>query len=180
MIGAFVVMRDAWLDGITAMVSASRSFAAGGNPEVGLPGGSVIGMLGALADAATGNAVNSTMADQDNSITADLVLPMGHAMMIAANRSASYWLSLAHILTKHQARSVRAVGVGAIGGDGAGSEHFVARDELRALLREVGDLTTREARLMQHELGALSESLTQTLQQPDASVPYRRRWRVKV
>ena len=175
-------MRDAWLDGIAAMASASRSFAAGnpgaGLPGVGMPGESGIGMLGALADVATGNAVNSTTG-QNNSIAADLVLPMGHAMMIAANRSASYWLGLAQILAKHQARSVRAVGVAAIGGGGAGSEHFVARDELHALLREVGDLTTREARLMQHELGVVSESMTQTLQQPGPDAPYRRRWRVK-
>ena len=178
MTGAFVVMRDAWLEGIGAMVSASRSLAAG-NLGVGAPGEAVSRMLGALADAATGKGVNSTMDGRHNSTAADVVLPIGHAMMIASNRSASYWLSLAQISARHQAGLARAVGVVALGGGEAGSAHLDARDELRALLREVGDLTAREARLMQHELGALSESLTQTLQPPGPDAPYRRRWRAK-
>ena len=53
-------------------------------------------------------------------------------------------------------------------------------DALRALLREVGDLATREARLLHNELSALDESLVQTFQQPEPSGSYRRRWRAKV
>jgi hypothetical protein len=178
--GAFLAMRNAWLEGIAAMAGASRPSAVGGNSGAGLPGEAMIGMLGAMADLATGKAANSTMGDHDSGRAADLVVPMGHAMMVGTNRSVSYWLSLAQILARHQASAVRTFGVKAVGAGVSGSEHFVARDDLRALFREVGDLTAREARLLQHELGVLSENLMHTLQQPDPSAPYRRRWRAKI
>ena len=44
-------------------------------------------------------------------------------------------------------------------GSAPGSERFIAADELRALLREVGDLATRKARIFQKELSTLDESL---------------------
>jgi hypothetical protein len=177
--GVFLAMRDAWLEGIAAMASASRPSAVGSNSGAGMPGEAMIRMLGAMADLAIGNAADSK-SGQDSERAADLMVPMGHAMMIGANRSVSYWLSLARILAGHQASAVRTFGVNATGAGVAGSEHFVARDDLRALFREVGDLTTREARLLQHELGVLSENLMQTLQQPAPSAPYRRRWRAKI
>ena len=162
------------------MAGASRPSAVGSNAGAGLAGEAMIGMLSAMADLATGKTANSTMGDQDSERANDLVVPMGRAMMIGVNRSVSYWLSLAQILARHQASAVRTVGVKAVRASEAGAEHFVARDDLRALFREVGDLTTREARLLQRELDVLSENLTQTLQQPDPSAPYRRRWRAKI
>jgi hypothetical protein len=101
-------------------------------------------------------------------------------MMIAANRSVSYWLNLAQILADHQAQSIQALGAEGIDGSVAGSERLVAVDELRALLREVGDLATREARLLQSEFATLAESLAQSFQSSDQSGPYRRRWRSKL
>jgi hypothetical protein len=105
---------------------------------------------------------------------------MGHAMMIAANRSVRYWLGLAQIFESHQARLAQVVGVEAANGRASGSERLVAADELRALLREIGDLAVREARILQSELSNLDESLAQTFQQPDLSRSYRRRWRIKI
>lgn len=106
-------------------------------------------------------------------------------MMIAANSSFSYWLGLAQIFESHQAKLAQVAGFELAGLDptsavAAGSESLVAADELRALLREVGDLATREARLLQNELASLDESLAQTFQPSDPSGPYRRRWRGKV
>jgi hypothetical protein len=117
---------------------------------------------------------------RNDAAAAELLLPIGHAMMIAANRSVSYWLGLAQILESHQARLVQIAGLQATDAGKAGSERLVAADELRALLREVGDLATREARLLQNDLNTLDESLAQTLQQPDLSGSYRRRWRSKL
>jgi hypothetical protein len=180
----FVATRDAWLAGLATIESVSQPSMAGSNSGTGFPGS----LLGAIADLANrwrfgepggGMTADSTAGRQANVIAADLVLPAGHAMMITANRSVSYWLSLVQVLASHQARAVRAIGIEAIGGGGAGSEHLVARDELRALLREVGDLATREARMWQSELGTLSESLAPPPQQPGLSAPYRRRWRAK-
>ena len=68
----------------------------------------------------------------------------------------------------------------AIEASAPGAERLIAADELRSLLREVGDLATREARILQNELSILDESLAQSFQQPDLSGSYNRRWRSKV
>lgn len=153
--GLFLAMRDAWL----ALATANRQGFT--NPG-----------SGATADLPWGG--------QRGSLIADFVLPMGHATMIATNRSISYWLNLAQILGNYQARSIQALGREGIDGSVAGSERLVAVDEVRALLREVGDLATREARLLQSDFGMLAESLAQSFQPPDQSESYRRRWRSKI
>jgi hypothetical protein len=190
--GIFMAMRDAWLAGVGLRENMTVQSAAG-NPGAGLLGatllGPMIGMLGAMADLAAANrqrfdqssaegAIGSPPGGQENAT--DFVVPMGHAMMIAANRSASYWFGLAQILASHQARFAQAVGVNAADGRASGAERLLAADELRALLREVGDLAVREARILQSELSNLDESLAQNFQQPDLSGSYRRRWRSKI
>jgi hypothetical protein len=166
---------------------------AGGNAGAVLPAatllGPMIGVLGAMADLAAANrqrfdqpsaGAATHSGGQHDPIAADFLLPVGQAMMIAANRSVSYWFGLAQIFESHQARLAQVVGVEAIDGSVAGSERLFAADELRALLREVADLATREARILQNELSALDENLAQTFQQPELSGSYRRRWRSKV
>ena len=193
--GFFLAMRDAWLAGAVLRESLTASSTGGGHPEAVSPAsgllGPMIGALGAMADFAAANrqrfdppraepAAGSSSPGQDDAAAADILLPVGHAMMIAANRSISYWLGLVQIFESHQAKLAQVVGVGAIEGSAPGSERLIAADELRALLREVGDLATREARILQNELSTLDESLAQDFQQPDLSGSYNRRWRSKV
>jgi hypothetical protein len=191
--GILIAMRDAWLAGIGLKENASGQSMAGGNPGAALPAatllGPMIGVLGAMADLAAANrqrfdqpsaGAATHSGGQHDPIAADFLLPVGQAMMIAANRSVSYWFGLAQIFESHQARLAQVVGVEAIDGSVAGSERLIAADELRALLREVGDLATREARILQNELSALDENLAQTFQQPELSGSYRRRCRSKV
>ena len=191
--GILIAMRDAWLAGIGLKENASGQSMAGGNPGAALPAATLLGpmisVLGAMADLAAANrqrfdqpraGAATHSGGQHDPIAADFLLPVGQAMMIAANRSVSYWFGLAQIFESHQARLAQVVGVEAIDGSVAGSERLFAADELRALLREVGDLATREARILQNELSALDENLAQTFQQPELSGSYRRRWRSKV
>ena len=192
--GFLFAVRDAWLAGAALKESLTASSVGGGNPEATPPGaglmGPMIGVLDAMADFAAGNrrrsdqprtepAAGSPSPNRDNA-AADLLLPIGHAMMIAANRSVSYWLGLVQIFESHQASLAQVVGKEAIEGSAPGPERLIAADELRALLREVGDLVTREARILQNELSILDETLAQGLQQPDPSGSYHRRWRSKV
>ncbi|XIA67039.1 hypothetical protein ACFIOY_15210 [Bradyrhizobium sp. TZ2] len=193
--GILMAMGEAWLAGLGFRENMSAQSAVGRNPGAGLPGTTLlepmIGMLGAMADLAAANRqrfdhpsagqpIGSPPGAQENSVATDFVLPMGHAMIIAANRSVSYWIGLAQIFESHQARLAQVVGVNAADGRASGSERFLAADELRALLREVGDLAVREARILQSELSNLDESLAQKFQQPDLSGSYRRRWRSKI
>jgi hypothetical protein len=192
--GFLFAVRDAWLAGAALKETLTASSIGGGNPEATPPGagllGPMIGVLDAMADFAAGNrrrsdqprtepAAGSPSPNQDNA-AADLLLPIGHAMMIAANRSVSYWLGLVQIFESHQASLAQVVSKEAIEGSAPGPERLIAADELRALLREVGDLVTREARILQNELSILDETLAQGLQQPDPSGSYHRRWRSKV
>ncbi len=153
-------MCDAWLAGIGLKENASGQSMAGGNPGAALPAatllGPMIGVLGAMADLA---AANRRRFDQPSAGAATRSPPGGQHDPIAAD----------FLLPMGQAMMIA-----------AGSERLVAADELRALLREVGDLATREARILQNELSALDENLAQTFQQPDLSGSYRRRWRSKV
>jgi hypothetical protein len=188
-------MRDAWSAG-AALKETLTTSAIGSNPQAtsaaaGLLG-PMIGVLGAMADFAAANrqrfdqpgaesAAGASPPGQDDAAAADVLLPIGHAMMIAANRSMSYWLGLVQIFESHQAKLAQVVGrEAAVEGHAPGSERLVAADELRALLREVGDLATREARILQKDLSSLDESLARDLQQPDLSGSYNRRWRSKI
>jgi hypothetical protein len=192
--GFLFAVRDAWLAGAALKETLTASSIGGGNPEATPPGagllGPMIGVLDAMADFAAGNrrrsdqprtepAAGSPSPNRDNA-AADLLLPIGHAMMIAANRSVSYWLGLVQIFESHQASLAQVVSKEAIEGSAPGPERLIAADELRALLREVGDLVTREARILQNELSILDETLAQGFQQPDPSGSYHRRWRSKI
>ncbi len=193
--GILIAMRDAWLAGIGLTGNARGQSMAGGNPGAAFTAATLlapmVGVLGAMADLAAANrqrfdqpgagpAAHSPPGGQHDPVAADFLLPMGQAMMIAANRSISYWLGLAQIFESHQVTLSQATGGEAIDGSVGGSERLVRADALRALLREVGDLATREARILQNELSALDDNLAQTFQQPELSGSYRRRWRSKV
>jgi len=186
-----MAMREAWLAGTGFRDNMSARSAPWGNPGAGLPAarllGHMMGVLGAMADFAAagrqrfdqpdaGGETGSPL-DGQGSVAADLMLPMSQAMMIAANRSVSYWLGLAQIFESHQARLAQVVAVNGVASE---SDRLVAADELRALLREAGDLAVREARILQSDLDHLDESLVQAFQQADLSGSYRRRWRSKI
>jgi hypothetical protein len=192
--GFFMAAHDAWLTGAGLKENGSGQSMPGGNPGPALAAAVVlqpmISALGAMADLAATNrqgfgqqgsgAAHPSPGGGHEPAAADFLLPIGQAMLIAANRSVRYWLGLAQIFESHQTTLAHAIGVKAIDGHVEGSERLVTADALRALLREVGDLATREARLLQNELNALDESLVQTFQQPGPSGSYRRRWRAKL
>ena len=52
-------------------------------------------------------------------------------------------------------------------------------DELRALLREAGEVAMQEARRLESELEQISEAIARAMEQPDDPAAYRRRWKAK-
>jgi hypothetical protein len=155
--GLFLRAVDTWFGAIADLAGADRRFANLAAPVAAEP----------------------LRGGQPNAAGPDVVQPMGQAMMIAANRSVSYWLNLAQILGHYHAKSIQKLGVEGSGGNAAEAERL-AVDDLRGLLREVGDLAIREARLLQSEFGSLAESVAQSIQPSDQSGAYHRRWRSKI
>ena len=186
--GMIVAMRDACMASAAALERLNGTSVTTGNPGTATPGGALAGAAGAMtanhlrrhSGSSSDLSGGATEDSPEHSLVTDLVLPMGHAMAITASRSASYWLGLAQILATHQTKSVRAIGASAVEGSAAESQRIAVAEDLRTLLREVGDLAVREAGILQNDLGNLSQRLAQSVQQPDPSTPYRRRWRTKV
>jgi hypothetical protein len=58
-------------------------------------------------------------------------------------------------------------------------ERRVLTDELRAYLREIGDVSVQEARAFQSELEKLAAEVATAAGSSDASPDYRRRWKAK-
>lgn len=188
-----IAVQDAWLAAIGLRGNMSAQ-PAGSDPGMRSPGavmlGPTIATLAAMADwvaanrqrfdqPSAGPAMDLPPTGQENSALTDFVLPMGQAMIIAANRSVSYWFGLAQILENHQATLAQFL-VDPTSGSAPESGRLTAVDEVRALLREVGELAVTQARILQSELGHLDERLVQNFQQPDLSGSYRRRWHSKI
>jgi hypothetical protein len=52
-------------------------------------------------------------------------------------------------------------------------------DEVRAYLREVGEIAMLEARQLERDLALVSENLARAVAPPDPDGPYRRFWAAK-
>ena len=105
---------------------------------------------------------------------ADLAPIVGRAMLAAAGSSVRYWRDLAALAGRHQGSLLRAAGVP---GELNGQQNRIAADELRAFLREAGDVATLEAQRLRQDLVALGEAVADRLAQPEAGTV--RRWRAK-
>ena len=133
--GFFMAMRDAWLAGAALKENYDCVIHRRRQSGCRLPASGywtpMIGMFGAMTDFAAANRQrfdqprraggDSHRRRPGDPLATDFVVPMGHAMMIAANRSASYWLGLLQIFASHQARLAQVVGVNAADGRAPGS-----------------------------------------------------------
>src|SRR5882672_596739 len=103
--GFLLAMRDAWMTGTGLKESGSGQSMPRGNPETGLPAATLlrpmISALGAMADLAAANrqasrqpgarpAPHPPPCARHHPSGPRFLLRVGHAMMIAANRSVSY------------------------------------------------------------------------------------------
>jgi len=61
----------------------------------------------------------------------------------------------------------------------AEAEDRLLADELRACLRETGDVAEEEARRLQTELERIGEAVACSFDRPDAPRFYQRRWKTK-
>lgn len=100
---------------------------------------------------------------------------LGQTWMTATTSGVRYWARLAQMHGEHQPRLLQAL----LMGERSEYEHRAMIDELRAYVRDLGDLASQEARMLQSELDRLSGGLTAAVGSGAAPAQYRRRWRAK-
>jgi len=119
---------------------------------------------------------------------ADMSPAIAQAGLVAAASTVRYWRALAELHGRYRSSLMHAVADRGTGQAGVSPEDCrVLADELRAFLRKVGDAAMQEARRLQHELEAVSESIAQVADQvtpsphypPDQERPHRRPHHVK-
>jgi hypothetical protein len=105
----------------------------------------------------------------------DLVGFLGQTWMVAASSGLRYLARLTRMYGEHQAGLLQALMSGGLSED----QHRAMIDELRAYMRDLGDVSLQEARLLQSELERLSLGLAAAVGPETARTPHRRRWRAK-
>ena len=135
----------------------------------------------AVLDAAVGNlgdipaASKPDSAASEGSNAAKLTPTVARALLAAMESSTRYWGDLAALCGRHQTGLLQLLG--AATRPRTEQENRIGADELRAFLRELGDLATIEAQRLRQELMALSQSVADDFAPPDGEPV--RRWRAK-
>lgn len=165
---------DALSDFATAMTSlcalgSSMLGSLAGQPDMARAAAAFAPLLEPLRRA--GAAGDATMA-QD---AADVVGFLGQTWMVAAASSFRYWRRLAETYGERQASIMRALAAGGL----SENERRTIIDELRSYVRELGDVSLQEARLLQSELERLAAGVAKSADPGPSPGPQRRRARAK-
>lgn len=100
---------------------------------------------------------------------------LGQTWMVAATSGLRYWGRLAHMYGEFQAVLLQALMSDRLSED----DRRAMIDELRAYVRDLGDVSFQEARVLQSELERLSHGLAAAAGSAAAHAQHRRRWRAK-
>lgn len=197
-IGSFVAAAyDAWTVGLSALqLMAERTGAAatesgqvaGGDPLsalISLTTGFTAAMSDFVAREAGQGAgrrfsMPNAAAPSDFADGTDVSSPMAHALMVELTSTLRYWRGLAGVYSRHQSTLMQAATRRTMAPSPtseAANRPLV--DELRAFLREVGEVAMQEARRLEDELAQIGDTLAHGTGEPDPPVAHRRRWKAK-
>ena len=119
--------------------------------------------------------------------TAEMVSFMTQLYLVAAAGGLRYWRKLLQTHSAHQAAILRSLA--AAEGDAKAAAEGDARpfhehdrvlaDEIRAYLREIGEVSVQEARAFQVALEKVGEEMASGEETAENSPEYRRRWKAK-
>jgi hypothetical protein len=108
----------------------------------------------------------------------DVTSLAAQACLIASVGGLRYWRKLAQTYGAHQAAIMQSLSASVNDSSRSEGEQRVLTDELRAYLREIGDVSVQEARAFQSELEKLAAEVANA-GHSDASPDYRRCWKAK-
>lgn len=99
--------------------------------------------------------------------------------IICATSTLRYWRGLGEVYARYQPALLRSAARAMPQPSMAEAEDRLLADELRACLRETGDVAEEEARRLQTELERIGEAVACSFDRPDAPRFYQRRWKTK-
>lgn len=99
--------------------------------------------------------------------------------LLAAQSAFRCWSGLAQAYGAHQSSLMQFMAAQGAKAELSDDERRAVAEDLRAWLREVGEIASQEARLFQSELDRLGADLAQAAGEPEAADEYRRRWKYK-
>lgn len=106
---------------------------------------------------------------------ADVAGFLGQTWMVAATSGFRYWRRVAELYGARQAAILQALASGGL----SENERRAMIDELRSYVRELGDVSLQEARVLQRELERLSLGLAESIDPTPSDGEPHRRWRAK-
>jgi hypothetical protein len=104
---------------------------------------------------------------------------VAQAYLAAAVSGFRYWRRVAQTYGAHQSSILQSLLAGGAGAGLSDDERRALVEEIRAYLREVGDVSLQEARILQSELEKLSAGVAEAGGAAAESSTHRRRWRAK-
>jgi hypothetical protein len=148
-----------------------------------------IGFTAAISDFVAGgagqraglrSATPSSPAPGDFAGGTDVSSPMAHALMVGVTSTLRYWRGLTGVYARHQGVLMQAAARRTmVPSVKLEAENRLLVDEVRAFLREVGEVAMQEARRLESELEQIGDTLAHGNEQPEPSAAYRRRWKAK-
>ena len=188
MIGLIAAARDAWAVGISLLQTLAQqtgeASARRGEETAVDPLSTLLGALAGFA-ASLSNPVARRAEfgfgapSSDIPQERDLSSLMMQTWLTGATSTLRYWRDLTDVCARYQPALIRSAAPRATPQPlTPESEDRVLADELRACLREIGDVAVQEARRLQTELERIGEAVARGLE-PGAPEFYQRRWKAK-
>ena len=132
-----------------------------------------------VADAGVGAFTNEDMSQGGaTGKAADLASLVAQTYLVAMVSGLRYWRRVAETYRTHEPAIVRSLMARAAVPSTSEGERRALIDEIRAYLREVGDVSVQEARIVQTDLDKLAAEVAKVASNCDEST-HRRRWKTK-
>lgn len=133
-----------------------------------------------LAEAGIGAFASEGMLRKgDAGKAADMASLLAQAYLVATASGMRYWRRVAETYGAHQSAVLRSLLARVADRHTSDGERRALIDEIRAYLREVGDVSLQEARIFQSELDKLGAEVATAAGNGGESSAHRRRWKAK-
>ena len=131
-----------------------------------------------VAEAGVGAANEDMPQGRGTGKAADMASLVAQSYLIAMVSGLRYWRRVAETFRTHESAIVQSLMARAAVPRTSDQERRALIDEIRAYLREVGDISVQEARIVQTDLDKLAAEVAKVASNCDEST-HRRRWKTK-